>query len=134
MKTVVVIDDDLTLLQDISAWLCQEGFQAFTATQGKQGLKLIQHQPPDLILCDVRMPIMDGVETLKVLRNQPLTAEIPFIFLTSEVDIDHFFTVLRLGVTGFLKKPVNFTELHQVLHRIDFTKPQQASFVEGALS
>lgn len=123
MKTVLVIEDNPGVRDTLSRWLSSEGLHPLTAENGAVGLAVARQQNPDLILCDARMPVMDGMETLRALRQDTHTAEIPCFLMTAEVDMDHFFVALSLGVRGFVRKPVSLRELQQTLHSETWSQP-----------
>src|SRR5215216_1359975 len=81
--TILVIEDDRDSSQLVSRILAEEGYQPLSASDGKSGLALAEAQHPDLILCDIMMPQMDGLTVLRTLRSRSSTATIPFVFLTA---------------------------------------------------
>lgn len=85
MTTILVIEDMDVLREEIAEILQYEGFQVLSAPDGRQGLALANQHLPDLILCDIAMPELDGYDTLRAIRANPATATIPFIFLTAKV-------------------------------------------------
>ncbi|MBD0313465.1 MAG: response regulator, partial [Microcoleus sp. T3-bin5] len=86
MKKILVIEDEQLLQENIMELLDAENFEVFGAGDGKVGLKLAQQHLPDLIICDVMMPELDGYGVLRALRQNPATATIPFMFLTAKAD------------------------------------------------
>src|ERR1700749_4065884 len=88
MQNVLVIDDTDEVRSVIIKTLAHFGFQARGATDGANGIQMAQDNPPDLIICDVRMPVMDGYETLAKIRELPAIANTPFIFLTAAIEKD----------------------------------------------
>lgn len=83
MKKILIIEYSHSLSEDISILLTLEGFIVFEAKNGLQGIEVIEEEFPDLILCDVYLPDLNGFTILEKLRNNPATSNIPFIFLTS---------------------------------------------------
>ncbi len=118
MKTILVIDDNHGIRNALSDWFALEGFHSITAANGFVGLDLTKLHQPDLVLCDFRMPTMNGLETLEVLRNDPAIKHIPFWLLTAELDLDHFSQGTQLGASGFLKKPIEIVDLSRALQVI----------------
>lgn len=111
MAKILVIEDEELIRDNIVELLETENFEVFTAENGKIGLQLaIQHQP-DLILCDVRMPEIDGYGVITALQNNPITATIPFIFLTANADVGDLRKGMQLGADDYLTKPCTPTEL-----------------------
>lgn len=88
------------------------------AEDGVEGVQMAKFHYPDLILCDVNMPTINGIEVLKQLRNDLGTSHIPFFFLTSEVSINS--TIMqRLGATGVILKDARIDELRRVLTTLE---------------
>jgi CheY-like chemotaxis protein len=83
MKTILVIDDEPDLRESICEVLSFEGYTTIDADNGKTGLKAMQTTTPDLILCDIMMPEMNGIEFYKKIRKQEESREIPFIFISA---------------------------------------------------
>jgi signal transduction histidine kinase len=113
---ILVVDDTLTNLEIISQSLTEAGFEIVIAIDGKQALQQAQTRLPDLILLDVMMPIMDGFETCKQLKNHPKTQDIPVIFMTAITDTDSKVGGLSLGAVDYITKPFHKAE---VLARIN---------------
>jgi DNA-binding response OmpR family regulator len=108
---VLIIDDEQLLLEDMELILEFEGFDPITAENGRIGVQMAQKHMPDVILCDIAMPQMDGFQVVRELRKQPQTATIPFIFLSalaSETDIE---SGLGTGANGYLVKPIDAGDL-----------------------
>jgi signal transduction histidine kinase len=111
MKKILVIEDDSAIRQTLTDLLLVEGFDAIAAEDGRDGLRLAQTCLPDLILCDIRMPGMDGYEVLNKLRDNARTATIPFIFLTARSTKEDFRQGMELGADDYLMKPYRAEEL-----------------------
>src|SRR5215510_7438524 len=94
MKKILVIEDEAATLENLVLMLEMEGFQPFSAPNGRAGLAIAQRELPDVILCDVSMPEMDGYGVLESLRAHRATVSIPFIFLTAKGDKKD----LRIGI------------------------------------
>ncbi|MFY9310418.1 MAG: response regulator [Bacteroidia bacterium] len=107
MKTILIIEDNRPILENIAEILCLAGYNIIEAENGLIGIEIAKKQIPDLILCDVLMPEADGYTVLTELSKHPLTSEIPFIFLTSKVDVNDKFKGLHLGADDYLHKPFN---------------------------
>lgn len=105
--TVLVIEDDELIRDGILNILSSRGINAIAAFDGRSGLQLAKEIIPDLILCDVRMPQLNGYEVLSDLRQDSRTAEIPLIFLTAENTLD----AINLGANGYLNKPFTTAQL-----------------------
>lgn len=111
MKRIVVIEDEKPVLANILEILDSGGFQAIAAHNGEIGLRLIREQPPDLVLCDILMPNLDGYGVFEQLRQDPQTALIPFIFLTAKADHSDIRQGMGLGADDYLTKPFRRQEL-----------------------
>ncbi|WOD41508.1 EAL domain-containing protein [Nodosilinea sp. E11] len=123
MSKILIIEDNDSARENINEILELEGFETIAAAHGLQGLELAQQQQPDLIICDVMMPNLDGYEVLKNLsRNQSL-ASVPFIFLTAKSTQVDFRQGMNLGASDYLTKPFSPAELVQAvrtqLHKQD---------------
>ncbi|HEY9648078.1 MAG TPA: response regulator [Chroococcidiopsis sp.] len=117
MKQVLVIDDDATFQESIHYLLQSEGFSTVGAPDGTIGLKLAQQNIPDLILCDVQMPDFDGYQVLQALRQNPVTATVPFIFLTGKNRRSDLRHGMNLGADDYLIKPFSAEELLAAVNR-----------------
>ena len=127
--TVLVVDDDRNAVDILNRLLTKEGFAVQCAHGGREALAVVASHPIDVILLDVMMPDMDGFQVCEALRREERTREIPVILLTAKDDMETRVIGMRLGVSEFLTKPINKTELftrlraqmHQraIEHRID---------------
>ncbi len=108
---VLVIEDDEFILDIVSECLESEGFEVRQAPHGKVGLDLAYQIHPDLIVCDISMPYLNGYEVLKKLRDNRLTAATPFIFLTAKADRPDIRKGMVLGADDYLTKPFTQEEL-----------------------
>lgn len=111
MKKILVVDDlpeNVFMLQDR---LEHEGFEVITAYDGKSGIEKAQNENPDLILLDVMMPEITGIEVCKTLVNNPKTSEIPIILVTAKSGAEDTREGLEAGAFDYIKKPFNRIEL-----------------------
>lgn len=111
MTKILVIEDDPAVRALIFKLLSAEGFEVISGTNGQTGLQLAQEQEPDLILCDIMMPECNGYEVLEQLRHNPVTAGIPFIFLSARSDKTDLRQGMELGADDYLTKPFKRAEL-----------------------
>lgn len=111
MKKILVIEDEETLRTNIVQILELEDFLTIEANNGFLGIKLAQEHLPDLILCDVMMPEIDGYSVLTALRQNPTTASIPFIFTTAKASKADLRQGMNLGADDYLTKPITADEL-----------------------
>jgi CheY-like chemotaxis protein len=115
MQKILVIEDEESIRTNILELLEAEGFSGISAENGSIGLQLAQEQRPDLIICDVMMPELDGYTVLAILRQDPATAMIPFIFLTARSDAADLRKGMELGANDYLTKPCTPTQLLQAI-------------------
>ncbi|MBW4487919.1 MAG: response regulator [Trichocoleus desertorum ATA4-8-CV12] len=111
MKKILVIEDERDVRNVILDILEAEEFDVIGAENGLVGVKLAQEKAPDLIICDVMMPELDGLGVLAELRKHPGTAVIPFVFLTAKATKDDFRQGMELGADDYLSKPFTRLEL-----------------------
>jgi DNA-binding NarL/FixJ family response regulator len=105
MKKILVIEDERETLQNLVLMLEMEGFQPLSAPHGRAGLEIARRELPDVILCDVSMPELDGYGVLENLRKDRATVSIPFIFLTAKGDKKDLRVGMNLGADDYLTKP-----------------------------
>lgn len=111
MKTILVIDDQPQMRRNLQTILEMEGFEVLTAADGAHGLLIASHELPDLILCDIMMPNLDGYGVLQALRLHPATAAVPFLFLTAKGEKADFRAGMNMGADDYLTKPVTRKDL-----------------------
>jgi two-component system sensor histidine kinase/response regulator len=110
-KKVLIVDDTEDVRFIIAESLSLYGFAALTAGDGRTGVELAKREHPDLIICDINMPEMDGYSTLTALRDEDSTATIPFIFLSGAADKLNVRRGMELGADDYLTKPFTHAEL-----------------------
>jgi CRP-like cAMP-binding protein/ActR/RegA family two-component response regulator len=115
MNTVLLIEDNKEMAENISAILTLGKYNVLTALNGKLGVEVAQQQHPDLVLCDIMMPELDGYGVLHLLSKDPDTANIPFIFLTAKADKSDFRTGMNLGADDYVTKPFDGFDLLKVV-------------------
>jgi len=116
MKKVLVIEDEPEMRRNLLTILKLEKFHPIGAENGRVGLEAVRRESPDLILCDVMMPELDGIGVLQALREAEKTASIPFIFLTAKGEREDLRNGMNLGAGDYLTKPVARTELLEAIH------------------
>jgi len=104
--TVLFVDDEEDFHFIMEALLSDE-YRLLSAYHGKQALELVEHDPPDLILLDLMMPLMDGYEVFQQLQENPKTADIPVIFLTAMGESAYEHRGIQLGAVDYISKPFN---------------------------
>src|SRR6201984_1703059 len=111
MKKILVIEDEPEMRRNLTTVLRLEKFHALAAENGRIGVELAKKEKPDLILCDVRMPELDGYGVIRALRANTKTAAIPFIFLTAKGEKPDIRAGMNLGADDYLTKPVGKADL-----------------------
>jgi len=111
VKKILVIEDEPEMRRNLLTILKLEKFQPLGAENGRIGLELVKREKPDLILCDVMMPELDGHGVLEALRESEDTASIPFIFLTAKGEKADLRSGMNLGADDYLTKPVAKADL-----------------------
>lgn len=111
MKSVLVIDDNPDIRDNTAEILELAGYKTFTAENGKRGVELAQSQKPDVIVCDIMMPELDGYGVLHLLRKNPDTEHIPFLFLTAKTERSDFRKGMEMGADDYITKPFEDIEL-----------------------
>jgi len=115
MKKLLIIDDERPILEMLEISLSSEGYDVFTAESGKAGLEIFGRENPKLILTDIKMPGMDGIEVLKSIKEKDSETEV--IVITGHGDMDSAIAALRCGASDFLTKPIRDEILVLALER-----------------
>jgi CheY-like chemotaxis protein len=118
MPRILLIEDNHNLREEILNVLELEGYDVVTAENGRIGIERLPEANPDLVLCDLMMPDMDGYETLKAIRGNPATASLPVIVLTARDDNHCQDKALELGANDYVTKPFKISELVQALQNV----------------
>lgn len=129
-KKILAVDDEKHIVRLIQVNLQRAGYNVDVAYDGLEALKKVEEDPPDLIVLDVMMPQLDGFETLKRLKANPLTSEIPVIMLTAKSQDADVFRGWQSGVDCYLTKPFNPMELLAFVKRI-FDSMEELDEEEG---
>lgn len=136
MKTILVIDDNTDIRENTAEILALAGYQTFTAENGKRGVEIAAQEKPDLIVCDIMMPELDGYGVLHLLKNRPETENIPFIFLTAKTERTDFRKGMEMGADDYITKPFDDIELLKAieirLKKIGIIQAQYAQGEQGA--
>lgn len=111
VKRILVIEDDARLRSQCVELLKLEGYDVAEAKNGREGVERARHAVPDLIICDITMPEMNGHRVLETLRAEAATANVPFVFLTGWSEQQDVRTGMNLGADDYLTKPVVPDEL-----------------------
>ena len=116
MKTILIIEDNKSLREEVFEALKFEGYEVIQAESGKTGIKYAISHHPDLILCDIMMPEMDGYEVLGTLRQNDQARLIPFIFITALADRTNLRTGMEMGADDYITKPFSIKELTNAIN------------------
>jgi len=108
---ILIVDDDRTLLDLLRVHLSSGGLKVEVAEDAAIAIRSVLDSPPDIILLDVQMPYLNGLDMLAALKSEPATRPIPVIVLTGEEDPHCRTKALKLGADGFLNKPVQYRQL-----------------------
>lgn len=111
MKKILIIEDQKVLRDEVKDWFEFEGYLALAAQDGKEGIELARRHLPDLVLCDIMMPEMDGNEVLKQLRMNQSTSLIPFIFMTALAERTQVRSGMENGADDYITKPFTRIEM-----------------------
>ena len=117
-KKILAVDDERHIVRLIQVNLERAGYEVVTAYDGREALKKIEDEHPDMVVLDVMMPYMDGLETLKHIRANPATRSLPVIMLTAKAQDQDVFRGYSQGVDIYLTKPFNPMELLTFVKRV----------------
>ena len=115
MTKILLIEDSKPSRNVCGRSLRRRGYQILTASDGLEGIKLIQEEQPDLVICDVVMPQLDGYAVLTCLRQDPTTAVVPFIFWSGKSSREEIRYGMELGADDYLTKPCSMTEISRAI-------------------
>jgi DNA-binding response OmpR family regulator len=111
MKKLLIIEDDTSIRENFCEIFNEEGYNVAGASCGKEGIELTASFQPDLIICDIMMPGMDGFEVKEILSRDKKTSIIPFIYLTARTDIRDVQRAMELGADDYITKPIGALKL-----------------------
>lgn len=132
MKKILLIEDNDDLRENTAEILTLANYTVFTADNGKIGVEIALKELPDIIICDIMMPILDGYGTLHLLSKNPITVNIPFIFLTAKADQIDFRKGMEMGADDYITKPFDDIQLLNAIEvrlkkKMKFSKKFKAS-------
>jgi CRP-like cAMP-binding protein len=135
MKKILLIEDNPEVRENTAEILSLANYEVHTAENGKVGVEMATREKPDLIICDIMMPELDGYGVLHILSKKPETASIPFIFLTAKTEKTDIRKGMTLGADDYLTKPFDDTDLLNAiearLNKISLLKKQYAANASG---
>ncbi|PKH66300.1 hybrid sensor histidine kinase/response regulator [Flavobacterium sp. ALD4] len=112
---ILIIDDELNIRETINELLCLKNYETKTANNGQEALNILDTWFPDLIICDIMMPVMDGQVFQNIIKNNKYLSTIPFIFLTAKIEDNLMRSCFNEGADDFLTKPFKSSELLKVV-------------------
>ena len=115
---ILIVDDDPTTQKLLGLYLRSKGYDVSLAENGIDGLEKLGMENPDMIISDLNMPYMDGIEFVKSVRSDPTRADLPILMVTTEGDPEERERALAVGVNGYLVKPVTAEVLIQQIRHI----------------
>ncbi len=115
---ILIVDDEPDLVQTLRDRLEMNGYNIITAGNGREGLEKVLQEKPNIVLLDVIMPIMDGLETLEALRKHPETKNVAVIMLTARSQRQDIVRAKVCGITDYVVKPFDLTELIEKIENI----------------
>jgi DNA-binding response OmpR family regulator len=116
--SVLVVDDDPVILRLLQVNFELEGIDVATAVDGEEGLKMAQSDRPDLVISDIMMPKVNGLELLAALRSSPETASLPVILLSAKAQVADVQRGLELGADDYVTKPFDPLELIDRIYKV----------------
>jgi CRP-like cAMP-binding protein/FixJ family two-component response regulator len=135
MKSILIIEDNIDIRENTAEILNLAGYKTFIAVNGKKGVEMATQVKPDVIICDIMMPELDGFGVLHLIRMNEDTRQIPFIFLTAKTERSDFRKGMEMGADDYITKPFDDIELlHAVeirLKKNDILQKQYASSPHG---
>ncbi|GEL12198.1 Response regulator receiver domain-containing protein [Flavobacterium glycines] len=114
MKKILIIDDEVSLRETVAELLMVIGFDVFEAENGNEGLKKVQEIDPDLIICDIMMPVLDGYGFMETHIKSEFS-KIPVLLLSAKVEKEDKEKGLDLGAKAYISKPFVFSELKSIV-------------------
>ena len=127
-KKVLIIEDNDDIRESTAEVLDLAGYETFTAKHGKLGVEMALNHLPDVILCDIMMPELDGYGVLYLLNKNQKTANIPFIFITAKTERADMRRGMEMGADDYLTKPFDDIELFKAIESRFKKKQQSAGF------
>jgi CheY-like chemotaxis protein len=116
-KTVLIVDDTETILMFEKMMLSRAGYVVITAKNGIEAIEQVEKSKPDIILLDIMMPVMSGLDACKILKENPRTKNIPVIMVTTKGEIDMVEQSFVAGCNEFLTKPIHVNDMLTTLER-----------------
>lgn len=116
MKTVLIIEDNLEIRENTGEILELTGFKVLSSDNGRHGIDVAVDAKPDVILCDIMMPGVNGYQVIRELKANPMTASIPFIYISASCEKSEVKLAMDMGAYGYIRKPFDVDELVQLIN------------------
>ena len=124
LKTILVVDDEESICQSLSGILCDEGFRVLTAASAEDAIRVIEDELPDLVLLDIWLPGMDGIEALNVIKSE--NPQIPVIMMSGHGTIETAVKATKLGAFDFIEKPLSLDKVVLLInHALEFARLEE---------
>ncbi len=117
-RTILVVEDDASLRDTLATFLTRLGYDVATAQDGRQALTRVDESPPDLILTDINMPVMDGLKLVSLVRQNAQLKGIPIIIITTEGAEEDRERGLALGANAYISKPIQSSHLIKTISEL----------------
>jgi len=118
MIRVLIIEDNLEIRENTSEILQLKGYEVITSDNGRDGIAAVLRESPDVILCDIMMPDVNGYQVIRELRANPLSEKIPFIYVTASGEKSEVKMAMELGANGYVRKPYDVKELIEAIQKV----------------
>lgn len=118
MKTVLIIEDNLEIRENTGEILELTGFRVLSSEDGRHGITLAVDEKPDVILCDILMPGINGYQVFEELKANQKTSSIPFIYVTASGEKNEIKQAMDMGASGYIRKPFDGDQLIELLMHV----------------
>ena len=113
---VLVVDDEEIVRESLSGWLQEDGFQVFTAPEGRTAVEMMKSERWNVMLVDLKMPGMDGLQLLQEIRKTGSKADV--IMVTAYGEVESYLKAMSLGAAEYINKPIRIKELKRIVHKV----------------
>ena len=125
MASILVVDDEENAREGLSKILSKEGYRVDTASNGKEAIDTLKRQAYDLVITDMRMPLMDGFEVLREIKK--MDDDIGVIMITAYGEVESYLEAMNMGAFEYINKPVRVNELKRVITKVLEGRQKKAS-------
>ena len=117
MESILVIEDNQDIRENTCEILEMAGYTTISAANGQEGIHYAIQSRPNIILCDILMPEISGYDVIRILKNDPLTSQIPFVYVTASGEKNEIALAMDMGAVGYVRKPFEVGELINAIHK-----------------